>query len=184
MEKHHWVARSRGGTDDDWNFGELSEYEHAYEHALNFVLFENAPAFDFRMQGWKQLPKDLQQAVKREKARRTAEHNQTPFMGEVTRQRNLVDNPVHKPGVKAKIYTEERNKKISEKLTGQEKTQEHRNNLSGSNNGMYGMTGELNPFYGQKHTKETTDKMSIAKKGKPWSAARRKAFEDSKANEH
>ena len=80
MEKHHWIPRSRGGTDDDWNLEELSEYEHAYEHALNFVLFENAPAFHFCMKGWKKLPKDLQQAVKSERARRTALNNKKDYM--------------------------------------------------------------------------------------------------------
>ena len=86
MEKHHWVARSRGGTDDDWNLGDLSEYEHAYEHALNFVLFENAPAFHFCMKGWKELPKDLQQAVKRERGRRTALNNKSDFMRNLDRK--------------------------------------------------------------------------------------------------
>ncbi len=61
MHLHHIIARSRGGTDDyvEWK----SEYEHAYDHALDLVLFpEIAPMVDFRQPGWKLLPKDLQQA--------------------------------------------------------------------------------------------------------------------------
>jgi hypothetical protein len=37
---------------------------------------------------------------------------------------------------------------------------------SGENNGMYGKTGDKNPFYGKKHTKETLEKQSKIKLGK------------------
>ena len=64
MEKHHKIARSRFGSDDYWNLEELSEYDHAYKHAVDFVLFpEIAPHFDHRMIGWPLLPGDLQKAV-------------------------------------------------------------------------------------------------------------------------
>jgi hypothetical protein len=63
IEIHHSVAKSRGGGDEDWNLITLSIYEHAEEHALNYVLFDQAPLFDCRMKGWKLLPKDLQNAV-------------------------------------------------------------------------------------------------------------------------
>jgi hypothetical protein len=63
---HHKIPRSRGGTNDAWNLVELSEYEHAHEHALDFILFNASPMFDFRQKGWKLLPKDLQLAVKAE----------------------------------------------------------------------------------------------------------------------
>ncbi len=62
--RHHIVPRSKGGPDQEWNFVSLSPYDHAYGHALDFVLFEHAPMFDFRQPGWKLLPKDLQKAVK------------------------------------------------------------------------------------------------------------------------
>ena len=64
--RHHVIAKSRGGPDEDWNFIELDPYTHAYEHALDFVLFEHAPQFHFQQPGWKLLPKDLQEAVKLE----------------------------------------------------------------------------------------------------------------------
>jgi hypothetical protein len=63
---HHKIARSRGGTDDEWNLVEMDPYTHAYEHALDFVLFEHAPQFHFQQPGWKMLPEDLQEAVRNE----------------------------------------------------------------------------------------------------------------------
>jgi hypothetical protein len=73
--KHHKIPRSRGGLDDSWNLEELTPYEHAYTHALDFVLFEKSPMFDFRQSGWPLLPLDLQIAVKAEmKNRRTGLH--------------------------------------------------------------------------------------------------------------
>lgn len=182
IERHHKVAKSRNGCDDEWNLEDKSEYDHAYDHAVDFVLFEQAPAFDFRLAGWNLLPEDLKKAVRGERGRRTSVHNQSELMRNVTRERNFVDNPIFKDGVKEKIYTEQRNLKISLSLSGMPKTDAHRENLSGSNNGMYGQTGELNPFYGQAHSKETRNKMSLAKKGKPWSEARRKAHEEAKSN--
>lgn len=60
---HHIIPRSRGGSNHPSNLLELSEYDHAYEHALDYVLFDNAPQFDFRQPGWKLLPQDLKDAV-------------------------------------------------------------------------------------------------------------------------
>ena len=64
MHKHHIIPKSRGGTDDDWNMRELRPYDHAYEHALDFVLFDHAPRFDFRHEAWPLLPEDLKEAVR------------------------------------------------------------------------------------------------------------------------
>jgi hypothetical protein len=60
---HHIVPRSRGGTNHPSNLIELDEYTHAYEHALDYVLFDNAPQFDFRQKGWGLLPSNLRDAV-------------------------------------------------------------------------------------------------------------------------
>jgi hypothetical protein len=70
-QRHHIIARSRGGTDDyvEWK----SPYDHAYDHAIDFVLFERAPMFDCRSEGWKMLPKDLREAVLSELAIRGSE---------------------------------------------------------------------------------------------------------------
>jgi hypothetical protein len=79
--KHHIVPRSKGGPEEDWNFVELDPYTHAYEHALDFVLFDHAPKFDFRHEAWSLLPEDLKEAVKK----RHAEWNSNFFSGrEVT----------------------------------------------------------------------------------------------------
>lgn len=75
--KHHKIARSRGGTDDEWNLVELNPYTHAYEHALDFVLFDHAPKFDFRHEAWPLLPEDLKLAV----LERHAKWNETFFTG-------------------------------------------------------------------------------------------------------
>ena len=45
---HHKIPVSRGGTGDEWNLVEVDPYTHAYEHALDFVLFDHAPKFDYR----------------------------------------------------------------------------------------------------------------------------------------
>ena len=66
MAIHHIIPRSRGGSDDPRNLVEWDDYTHAYEHALDFVLFSRAPMFHFGMPGWKLLCKELQLAVKAE----------------------------------------------------------------------------------------------------------------------
>jgi len=62
--KHHVVAKSRGGSDEWWNFEEKDAYQHAYDHAVDFVLFDNAPVFDCRHEAWPLLPEDLKEIVK------------------------------------------------------------------------------------------------------------------------
>jgi hypothetical protein len=59
---HHVVPRSRGGTDE---YVEVkSEYDHAYDHAVDFLVFDKAPVFDCRHVAWPLLPEDLQIAVR------------------------------------------------------------------------------------------------------------------------
>lgn len=70
--KHHSIPRSRGGTDDEWNLVEVDPYAHAYEHALDFILFEHAPIFDCRHDAWPLLPEDLREAVRGELSVRMA----------------------------------------------------------------------------------------------------------------
>ena len=65
---HHSIPKSRGGTDEEWNLVELDPYTHAYEHALDFVLFDHAPQFDFRHEAWPLLPEGLRKAVLNRKA--------------------------------------------------------------------------------------------------------------------
>jgi hypothetical protein len=75
LHLHHKIPRSRGGTDDEWNLVEWDDYTHAYEHALDFVLFYQAPRFDFRQSGWNLLPEELRKAVLEETSRRFSEKN-------------------------------------------------------------------------------------------------------------
>ena len=75
--RHHGVAKSRGGPDEDWNFIDLDPYTHAYEHALDYVLFDHAPQFDYRHEAWPLLPEDLKTAVRK----RHAERNRNFFTG-------------------------------------------------------------------------------------------------------
>lgn len=51
---------------------------------------------------------------------------------------------------KEKLFTKERNAKISTKLTGRSFTEEHKNNLSDALTGL--LVGDKNPMYGKKHS--------------------------------
>ena len=70
QHRHHIIAQSRGGTDDyvEWK----TPFDHAYDHAVDFVLFPEAPMFDCRHEGWKLLPTDLRDAVLSELAVRAS----------------------------------------------------------------------------------------------------------------
>ena len=61
MHTHHPVARSKGG--DDSYTEQLDPYDHCYGHAIDYLLFDSAPRFDFRHEAWPLLPVDLREAV-------------------------------------------------------------------------------------------------------------------------
>jgi hypothetical protein len=61
MHKHHPIAKSRGGTDDYTE--NLDPYTHCYNHAVDWLLFDNAPRFDFRHEAWSLMPEDLREAL-------------------------------------------------------------------------------------------------------------------------
>jgi hypothetical protein len=70
---HHKTPRCRGGTDDPENLVELSLYEHAEVHALDYV--NGGIEFDCRNPFWKILQienPELASQVLEEKARRMA----------------------------------------------------------------------------------------------------------------
>ena len=81
MHRHHPIAKSRGGTNDYTEL--LDPYTHCYGHALDFVLFEKAPRFDFRHEAWPLLPPDLRNAVLKEAKRRGKENNPLTEVGRV-----------------------------------------------------------------------------------------------------
>jgi len=61
MHRHHPVAKSRGG-DDSYTVN-VDPYQHCYDHAIDFLLFDSAPRFDFRHEAWPLLPNDLREKV-------------------------------------------------------------------------------------------------------------------------
>ena len=132
METHHSIPRSCGGTDDAWNLVEMEAYDHAYKHALDFVLFPNfAPRMDFRMTGWPLLPQELRDAV-------MLAHSE--WM-----KQKYAEGPF---GHQGHSHSEEAKQQISKNRKGK----------------------------GKKHlSAETRARMSAARRGKPWSAAKRAA---------
>lgn len=131
---HHKIPQSRGGSDDDWNLIEVSEYEHAYAHALDFVLFENSPNFDCRQPGWKLLPEDLRQAVLAELSNRMRGNTRAAGSGDSRRgERNGMFGRSHPS--RGKPIPEERRHKISESLRGKPKSEEHRLAIAKSKTG-------------------------------------------------
>lgn len=165
---HHKIARSRGGTDDEWNLVEWDSYTHAYEHALDFVLFENAPHFDFRQEAWPLLPVDLQEAVLKRHSEWLSENN-----------------PMYKQEAKDKISTQKKGENHhffgvtgeQNPHTGMKRSPETCSNISKAKKGKPGrklseeekealserMSGNGNPAT----RPEIREKISQSKKGKP-----------------
>ena len=112
--KHHKVATSRGGPDEDWNFEDLSEYDHTFTHALDFVLFESAPRFDFRLPAWPLLPTDLQEAVLAETSRRMSER----VVSEETKSKISDSRKGQTPANKGGTMSQEQKEKISQSRKG------------------------------------------------------------------
>lgn len=67
-------------------------------------------------------------------------------------------------GIKGYHHTDNAKQKISEAGKGRTLSDEAKQKISeknsGKNNGMYGKCGELNHFYGKKHSKEVVENMS------------------------
>ena len=137
MHKHHKIAKSRGGTNEDWNLVELNPYEHAYEHALDFVLFDKAPRFDFRHQAWPLLPQDLREAVIKEHSNRVSSMRYPD-----------------------RVLSDSHRENISKALKGKRKTEEHVNNFRKA------VLGRNPPNKGVPHTEETKRKISEALVGR------------------
>lgn len=114
MHRHHIVPRSRGGSDENWNFVELDPYTHAYEHALDFVLFENAPVFDFRQTGWPLLPADLQEAV----LKKYSEWTRNFHTGRKRTQDTCVNISKAKKGKPGRKLSSKEKALISERMSG------------------------------------------------------------------
>lgn len=166
--RHHKIPKSRGGTDDEWNLIEIDPYTHAYEHALDFVLFDHAPHFDFRQEGWPLLPSDLQEVV-------LIRHSE--WMSE--------NNPMYKQEAKDKISIQKKGENHhffgitggKNPHTGMKRSPETCQNISRAKKGKPGrkltdgekkalserMSGNGNPAT----RPEVREKISQSKKGKP-----------------
>ena len=95
----------------------MTDYDHAYSHALDFVLFDIAPWFDCRMVGWKMLPDDLREAVKKEQSRRAKLDGRGPRAG--------ARNKGSKRGPIPEHQREAIRKSNRQRLTGKKKSPEH-----------------------------------------------------------
>ena len=121
IHKHHSIPRSRGGTDECWNLVEVDPYTHAYEHALDFVLFEHSPIFDCRHDAWPLLPEDLREAVRAELSFRMS--NRT--LSEETKQKLAEANLGKKHSLETK-------QKMSISHKGKKASASHRESISNS----------------------------------------------------
>ena len=112
--KHHSIPKSRGGTDEKWNLVELDPYTHAYEHALDFVLFEHAPNFDCRHDAWPLLPENLREAVRKELSARVSDR----VVSKETRAKLSRSKLGKEPVNKGKKMPEEFGQRISQTKRG------------------------------------------------------------------
>ena len=137
---HHKIPRSRGGTDDEWNLVEVDPYTHAYEHALDYVLFDHAPQFDFRHEAWPLLPEDLKEAVLAEHKKRFTGKPRPPEVREkISKTKTGIPN------------SEEAKKKMSEAKLGEKhpmfgkKRPEHSEKMTGEKNPKSKKVRVINP---------------------------------------
>ena len=112
---HHVVPRSKGGSDDPSNLVWLSPYDHALHHALDYL--EGGLEFDCRQEGWKLLPEDLREQVRKEKSRRMSKMREGK--GNSLSNRQAVSKR-HRGVPKS----ETQRKKTSEALKGKPKSEE------------------------------------------------------------
>ena len=127
------MPRSRGGPDDSWNLEEVSDYDHAFGHALDFVLFEQAPFFDCRQPGWDLLPDDLRLAVREEMSRRRKGNRNAVGSG-YTRLGSRNGNWGKAPCL-GRVRPQSERDAISKANKGKPKSEEHKRKLSESRKG-------------------------------------------------
>jgi hypothetical protein len=165
---HHRIHKSRGGTDEEWNLLKTNPYDHAYDHALDFVLFEKASQFDFRHVAWPLLPEDLRQAVLKETSLRVSSR---PVSKE-TRQKQSLAKKGKPPSNKGKKMPPEFSEKLSKLRKGKpahnkgkKLSPEQREAISKARTGV-------------KMSEETKSKISISLQGRTAHNAGKKASEE------
>ena len=164
VAKHHVIPRSRNGPDNEWNLVELSDYNHAYGHALDFVLFDSAPVFDCRQPGWQLLPDDLRQAVRRKLSERMKGNQHAVGYGGPPGERN---GNFGKAPCLGRVRPPEERARISAAHKGKPKSEGHRRSLSkakmGKKTGPQGPEARRNKSIGAKKGWETRDKERLRK---------------------
>jgi hypothetical protein len=144
--KHHIVPRSKGGPDEEWNFVNLDPYTHAYEHALDFVLFEHAPQFHFQQPGWKMLPEDLQEAVRKETSTRKKKLNSgegnpnygkpRPLSTRLKISEGVKTNHHDVKGEKNPFFGKSHSEETKEKMRGQVRSEETKEKIRKAKSGL------------------------------------------------
>lgn len=132
-EKHHIIPKSMGGTDDKSNIVLLTAREHYLSHWLLFKIHRN-----------KEMAAALHSMNQGNKYQK---HRYVRSSRAYQESREFLSN--HFSGERNPSKRPEVRKKIS-------------NKVSGEKNGMYGMVGELNPFYGKTHSNELIRKMQLS----------------------
>jgi hypothetical protein len=92
----------------------VDPYAHAYDHALDFVLFEQAPVFDCRHDAWPLLPEGLREAVRKELSNRMSNR----VIAEETKLKLSLAMLGRIPSNKGKTMPEEFGQKISNSKRG------------------------------------------------------------------
>jgi hypothetical protein len=146
--RHHVTPKSRGGTDNPSNIVELTPYEHALVHAIDFL--EGGPWFDNRHEAWPLLPETLRVQVRTEQSERMSGerhplhgkkgedhprfgHPHTPEHRQLMSERMKGENnPMFgKPSVRrGGTHTEEAKSKIREARSRQIITEQTRQKMS------------------------------------------------------
>jgi hypothetical protein len=161
--QHHIIPKSRGGTNEPWNFQEKNAYDHAFDHAVDFVLFDNAPVFDCRHEAWTLLPDDLRNAVReklsdkmreRFKHQKGENHPQYGLRGEHSVSYGRRHTPESCQKMSLANKGKPKSKEHVEKIKSRPVSQETRQKIS-----------EIKK--GTTQSKETREKISQATKGIP-----------------
>lgn len=167
-ERHHIVPRCMGGSNDEDNLIDLFAREHFIAHKL--LAQENPDnsklAYAWSMMAWTKRnyqdrcevsPEEYEEAKKKlsETLSKTRKGIPRPPFSEEHKRKIGEAN-------KGKIVSEETKKKMREshKNTSEETRKKMRENHAD-------FRGEKHPMFGKHHTKETKEKISLAKKGSP-----------------
>jgi hypothetical protein len=149
VHRHHKKAKALGGGDEPENLIDIDFIEHAEIHARDYIA--GGLDFDFRHEGWPFLSKELRDACRAERSRRQSEK---------------VGEKNHMFGRKRPDRSEAwRGDKNPQRKT--ENLERLRERMLSDANPMRGKSGELNPFYGKKHTDAVCQRLSEINRANP-----------------